>query len=162
MSTRNAELTSVAPLTGADGRRGQAVPSPAAEADLAGHRPGRVVRTVGEGDMPVDPARSEDLPGGIDIVDEGGMPVARLRGDIDSFVVAEYDQHAPEGGPAPFPAVIDAAGVTFLDCRGLSFLIRRTADARRSGPPPLLRRPPRIVRRVIDLAGAGDFFTVIA
>ena len=70
--------------------------------------------------------------------------------------IAAYDQ------PEIFPSVIDASGVTFLDCRGLGFLIRQTGAARRAGRRPLLRRPPRIVRRVIDLAEANELFTVTA
>ena len=98
----------------------------------------------------------EGLAGEIAIVEERGVPVARLRGDIDSVVVAAYDRRGP------FPAVIDASGVTFLDCRGLGFLIRQTRAARRDGSRPLLRRPPRIVRRVIDLADATELFTLTA
>jgi anti-anti-sigma factor len=99
---------------------------------------------------------TDELPGEIVIVEEGGIPVARLRGDIDSVVVAAYDRREA------FPSVIDASGVTFLDCRALGFLIRQTGAARRAGRRPLLRRPPRIVRRVIDLAEARDLFTVTA
>jgi anti-anti-sigma factor len=101
------------------------------------------------------PAR-DDLPGRIAIVEEAGIPVARLSGDIDAVVVAAYDRGDP------FPAVIDASDVTFLDCRGLGFLIRQTGAARRAGRRPQLRRPPRIVRRVLDLAEARDMFTVTA
>jgi|tagenome__1003787_1003787.scaffolds.fasta_scaffold20046430_2 anti-anti-sigma factor len=109
--------------------------------------------TVCEGSL----GRSTDeLPGEIVIVEEAGIPVARLRGDIDSVVVAAYDRREA------FPAVIDASGVTFLDCSALGFLIRQTGAARRAGRRPLLRRPPRIVRRVIDLAEARDLFTVTA
>jgi anti-anti-sigma factor len=97
---------------------------------------------------------TDELPGEIAIVEEGGVAIARLRGDIDSVVVAAYDRREP------FPAVIDASGVTFLDCRGLSFLIRQTRATRRTGRRPQLRRPPRIVRRVIDLAEVRDLFTV--
>jgi anti-anti-sigma factor len=106
---------------------------------------------------------SDELPGEITIVDEGGVPVARLRGDIDSLVVAAYDRPTGEGSRrGSFPTVIDASAVTFLDCRGLGFLIRQTGADRRDGRRPLLRRPARIVRRVIDLAEARDLFTVTA
>jgi anti-anti-sigma factor len=103
----------------------------------------------------VEPTALE-LPGEIAIVEEAGIPVARLRGDIDSLVVAAYDRREA------FPAVIDASGVTFLDCRALRFLIRQTGAARRAGRRPLLRRPPRIVQRVIDLTEARELFTITA
>jgi anti-anti-sigma factor len=95
----------------------------------------------------------DELPGAIAVVDENGVPVIRLTGEIDAQVVAAWDD-------APSAAVIDASGVTFLDCRGLGFLIRQARAARGAGAQPVLRRPTRIVRRVIDLAGAGACFTI--
>jgi anti-anti-sigma factor len=98
----------------------------------------------------------ERLPGSIAVVDEDGVRVLLLRGEIDSCVVDAY------GGAAPPPAVIDASGVTFLDCRGLGLLVRLADAARDRGARPVLRRPARVVRRVIDLAGAEGRFTVAA
>ena len=97
----------------------------------------------------------DQLPGAISLVDEEGVPVLRLCGEIDSTVVEAYDDAA--AGQA---AVVDASRVTFLDCRGLGLLVRRTQDARRAGQRPVLRRPARIVRRVVDIAGAGSLFTI--
>ena len=100
----------------------------------------------------------DQLPGTISLVDEEGVPVLRLCGEIDSTVVAAYED-ATAGLPRQ-AAVIDASRVTFLDCRGLGLLVRRTEDSRRAGQRPVLRRPARIVRRVVDVAGAGSLFTV--
>ena len=97
----------------------------------------------------------EQLPGAISLVDEGGVRVLRLCGEIDSTVVAAY-----EDATAGQAAVVDASRVTFLDCRGLGLLVRRTQEARRSGQRPVLRHPARIVRRVVDIAGAGGLFTI--
>jgi anti-anti-sigma factor len=97
----------------------------------------------------------EQLPGAISLVEEEGVPVLRLCGEIDSTVVAAYEDVAT--GQA---AVVDASRVTFLDCRGLGLLVRRTQDVRRAGQQPVLRRPARIVRRVVDVAGAGSLFTI--
>jgi anti-anti-sigma factor len=97
----------------------------------------------------------EQLPGAISLVDEEGVPVLRLCGEIDSTVVEAYEDATP--GQA---AVVDASRVTFLDCRGLGLLVRRTQDARRAGQQPVLRRPARIVRRVVDIAGAGGLFAI--
>jgi anti-anti-sigma factor len=97
----------------------------------------------------------EQLPGAISLVDEEGVPVLRLCGEIDSTVVEAYEDATP--GQA---AVVDASRVTFLDCRGLGLLVRRTQDVRRAGQQPVLRHPARIVRRVVDIAGAGGLFTI--
>jgi anti-anti-sigma factor len=103
----------------------------------------------------------DDAPAGtIDVEEEGGVAVLRLCGEIDAAAVAAYDRtHAPDGWA---PAVIDASRVTFLDCRGLRFLLRESAAARRSGRAPSLRKPPRVVRRVLDATGADGLFTITA
>lgn len=103
----------------------------------------------------------EDAPmGSIDVEEEGGVAVLRLSGEIDAAAVAAYDRTHPLDATAP--AIIDASRVTFLDCRGLRFLVRESAAARRAGRAPSLRRPPRVVRRVLDATGAGGLFTITA
>jgi anti-anti-sigma factor len=103
-----------------------------------------------------------DRPAGcISVVDEGGVPVLRLRGEIDDTAVAAWDA-VPHEGADRLPAVIDAEGVTFLDCRGLRFLVRQTRAARRAGGEQVLRRPARVVRRVLDATGSGGLFTITA
>jgi anti-anti-sigma factor len=104
---------------------------------------------------------ADDLPAGrIDVEEEGGVAVLRLRGEIDEEAVAAFDRAHADGGTAP--AVIDASAVTFLDCRGLRFLVRESAAARRAGRAPALRRPPRVVRRVLGATGADGLFTITA
>lgn len=101
--------------------------------------------------------------GAIDVVEEDGVPVLWLRGEIDSLTVCRFDRRAvAPGRVAAAPSVIDASAVTFLDGRGLRFLLRQTRAARRAGTQPVLRRPARVVRRVIDVAGAEGLFTIAA
>jgi anti-anti-sigma factor len=112
------------------------------------------------GDLLLGTAVDERPGGTIAVEDEGGVAVLRLCGEIDQVAVAAYDRtHAPAGTA---PAVIDASAVTFLDCRGLRFLVREGAAARRAGRAPALRRPPRVVRRVLDATGADGLFTITA
>ncbi len=101
---------------------------------------------------PVAPAS-----GDIAVVDEDGASVLRLRGEIDCAVVAAYD-----ASPLPHrrPTVIDASGVTFLDCRGLRLLMRETRAGRGSGHRPVLRCPARVVRRLIGVTGTEELFTI--
>lgn len=102
----------------------------------------------------------DDRPAGsIAVEEECGVAVLRLRGEIDGTTVAAFDR-GPRSGTAP--AVIDASAVTFLDCRGLRFLVRQTATARGCGRAPALRRPTRVVRRVLDVTGTGGLFTITA
>ena len=96
--------------------------------------------------------------GCIAVVDEDGVSVLRLHGEIDSAVVAAYDDVSTL--PRRRPTVIDASDVTFLDCRGLRLLVRETRAGRGSGCRPVLRRPTRVVRRVIGATGTEELFTI--
>jgi anti-anti-sigma factor len=97
------------------------------------------------------------LAGAIAVVDEDGVLVIRLCGEIDETVVAAYDRGDLPARPA---AVIDASAVTFLDGRGLRFLLRSAEPTGSGGVRPVLRRPARVVRRLIDLAGVRAAFTI--
>ena len=101
---------------------------------------------------------AEHASGCIAVVDEDGVSVLCLHGEIDSMAVAAYDETATS--IATRPCVIDASGVTFLDARGLRLLVRETWAARGSGCRPVLRRPTRVVRRVIDVTGTEELFTI--
>jgi anti-anti-sigma factor len=97
--------------------------------------------------------------GEIDLVEQDGVQVLRLRGEVDRLVVAAWEAAAP---PAPRAAVaVDASAATFLDCRGLRLLLQETATARRSGRLPELRRPSSMVRRMVEIAGASPLFAVV-
>jgi anti-anti-sigma factor len=108
-------------------------------------------------------AGMHEQTGVIAIVEEGGERVIRLSGEIDSQVVADYEESPTARADRFHPAnVIDASAVTFLDGRGLRFLIRRTRASRQAGSRPVLRHPARVVRRIVDMAGAADLFTITA
>ncbi|NEK87892.1 STAS domain-containing protein [Blastococcus saxobsidens] len=98
--------------------------------------------------------------GDIDLVDEEAGPVLRLRGEVDSAVVAIWDATRSTAGPAP--VAVDLSATTFLDARGLRLVVRETEPARRSGRLPELRQPSRTVRRLVDIAGAGPLFATVA
>jgi anti-anti-sigma factor len=102
-----------------------------------------------------------ELSGDIAVVEERGERIIRLSGEIDSNVVAEYEGNPRTLADRCAPAsVIDTSGVTFLDGRGLGFLVRRARASRRAGGRPVLRRPANVVRRLVDLAGATNEFTI--
>ncbi|RZU31582.1 STAS domain-containing protein [Blastococcus saxobsidens] len=98
--------------------------------------------------------------GDIELVDEAAGPVLRLRGEVDSAVVAIWD--ATERSTGRAPVAVDLSGTTFLDARGLRLVVRETESARRSGHLPELRRPSASIRRLVDLAGAGPLFATVA
>ncbi|MGY1858035.1 STAS domain-containing protein [Modestobacter sp. SYSU DS0290] len=97
--------------------------------------------------------------GRIDLVEEGGVPVLRLHGEVDTLVVEAWDTAAVPGA-RPAEAV-DLSRATFLDCRGLRLLVRETAAARRAGLLPELRRPSPGVRRLVEATGAAPLFAQV-
>jgi len=104
-------------------------------------------------------AQPQQDTGTIALVETDGVQVLHLRGDVDGLAVAAWEAAAPS---APRAAVaVDASGATFLDCRGLRFLLRETAHTRRSGRLPELRGPSRPVQRVVELAGAAPLFATV-
>ena len=108
-------------------------------------------------DLPTNDLPTSDLPGGIDLVEEDGGPVLRLRGEVDSLVVAAYD-----ASPAPRPAVaVDLSAATFLDGPGLRLLFRATEGTRRSGRVPELRRASHTVQRMVEIAGMQRLFAAV-
>jgi len=107
----------------------------------------------------IDQPGTRALTGGIDLVEQDGGPVLRLRGEVDSLVVAAWQATAPADLR---PAVaVDVSAATFLDCRALRLVVRETEHTRRSGRLPELRRPSRIVRRMVELAGAAPLFATV-
>ena len=109
--------------------------------------------------MSTDEQAASGYAGEIDLVQQDGVPVLRLRGEVDSLVVAAWQAAAP---PTPRAAVaVDASAATFLDCRALRFLLQETAATRRSGRLPELRHPSAMVRRMVEIAGAGAMFATV-
>jgi anti-anti-sigma factor len=98
-------------------------------------------------------------PGVIDLVEEVDGPVLRLRGDVDTLVVAAWRASTPRGSRAP--VAVDVSGATFLDCRGLRLLLQETEATRRAGRVPELRRPSRGVRRLIEAVGVTPLFATV-
>jgi anti-anti-sigma factor len=98
--------------------------------------------------------------GTIELVDEEVGPVLRLRGEVDSAVVALWD--ASELGGGRDAVAVDVSGTTFLDCRGLRLVVRETETARQSGRIVELRRPSNSIRRLVGIAGADRLFSTVA
>ena len=98
---------------------------------------------------------SSALPGRIDLVDEDGVAVLRLHGEVDTLVVDAWDDARTAAD------AVDLSDATFLDCRGLRLILRTTDDARRAGRVPELRRPSRTVRRMLEVAGAAPLFAAV-
>ena len=99
-----------------------------------------------------------ELHGGIDLVDEDGVTVLRLRGEVDGLVVDAWDAGGPRSCDA---AAVDLSSATFLGGRALRLLVRETEQARRTGRVPELRGSSRTVRRMLDVTGAAPLFAAV-
>jgi anti-sigma B factor antagonist len=91
--------------------------------------------------------------------DESADPLKLLtvRGESDRDNVGELvDAITRIAGTA----VVDLSGVTFIDSTGLQGLLRAQRAARQRGDDLILRHPSRLLRRVLDLTGLIDGFTV--
>ena len=87
------------------------------------------------------------LSGGIDLVEEDGVAVLRLRGEVDTSVVDAWDAGRSQTTGA---AAVDVSAATFLDGRALRLLLRETEQTRRTGRVPELRGPSRTLRRLLE------------
>jgi len=100
----------------------------------------------------------QQLPGGIDLVEEDGVAVLRLRGEVDSLVVDVWDAAGPRACGA---GAVDLSAATFLDGRALRMLVRETEQSRRTGRVPELRGPSSTVRRMLEITGAAPLFAAV-
>lgn len=100
----------------------------------------------------------EQLPGGIDLVEEDGVAVLRLRGEVDTLVVDAWDAGRAHASGAD---AVDLSAATFLDGRALRLLVRETEQSRRTGRVPELRGPSRTVRRMLEITGVAPLFAAV-
>jgi anti-sigma B factor antagonist len=98
----------------------------------------------------------------IDILDgDGGQVWIRLSGDVDHACHDQLDAAADQVTAVPArPVLVDLSEVTFLDSRGLAFLIRLRNHAQPAGHQVTLHEPPPTVRRVLEIAGMDQLFPV--
>lgn len=93
--------------------------------------------------------------GCISVVDQDGVLVLRLTGEIDAETVAGYER---TGSPSAPVAAVDLGEVTFLSSSAVSFVIRQTQPMRERGQLPLICAVSLHARRVLELLGATRLF----
>jgi anti-sigma B factor antagonist len=99
---------------------------------------------------------------GLSIREYGGHVVATLRGELD-VVDAASIMAVLAAAVARNPRIIlDLAALEFIDCGALAALGRVRAQARQAGGDLLLAEPRWPVRRLLDLTGLIDVFSVHA
>jgi anti-anti-sigma factor len=103
-----------------------------------------------------------DLPAGerppIAITKDGDVVTAALAGDFDmqtTFTVEPALERALET-PGLRRIELDLRGLEFIDSTGMGVIVRLDHEARSRGVQLRLRRGPRSVHRVFEMAGLAD------
>lgn len=91
----------------------------------------------------------------------GGYALVALCGELDladaPVVASRLIAAVTAFGPS---IIVDLAGLEFIDCCGLGILVRVLKWTRDSGGDMYLVGPQRRVRRVLEMTGLVDVFSV--
>jgi anti-anti-sigma factor len=83
--------------------------------------------------------------------------ILRVSGEVDLVTAPVLQRHIDAAVSAGRPTiVIDLSGTTFLDARGVGALVAARKLAGKNGTRLVIRRPPALVRRVLELADQID------
>src|ERR1700751_4258964 len=97
----------------------------------------------------------------LSVGDFDGYAVAALCGDLDLADTSEVASRLTAAVAAYGPSIIvDLAGLTFIDSCGLGVLVRVLKQTRESGGDLSLAAPQQQVRRVLEITGLIDVFSV--
>jgi len=97
----------------------------------------------------------------LNVSDIDGHAVVALCGELDLADTSDVAAHLIAAVAAYGPSVIvDLAGLTFIDSCGLGVLVRVLRWTRQSGGDLPLAAPQHQVRRVLQITGLIDAFTV--
>jgi anti-sigma B factor antagonist len=100
----------------------------------------------------------------VDVVDGEGMPVLRLAGELDmqgTMKLLEHGMRVLAKHDAGSVVTIDLTDLNFCDSCGLRALYQLQQHAAALDEILVLRSPRRIVRRVLELTGMTELFTVL-
>jgi anti-sigma B factor antagonist len=88
--------------------------------------------------------------------------ILALRGEIDLGSAPGFEQELREIEEAqPGRILIDLRSLDFMDCTGISVMIRAQQSAHANGHLLALRRGPDQVHRLFELTGLLDHFTFL-
>jgi anti-sigma B factor antagonist len=105
-------------------------------------------------------AELEDEPPALQIdthLDPAGAQVVVLSGELDSSSAGSLQERMASIPPQPVQRLIfDLAGLRFMDSAGIAVLL----GAAEKASSVLLRKPSPIIRRVLEITGLFDVFTI--
>jgi anti-anti-sigma factor len=114
--------------------------------------------------MSLRPEHPHDVD--LDVAVADGRAVVRVSGEVDAATAPKLRaaladglaRHHRDGVDAP--VVVELSGVTFMGATGLGVLVSALGRARRLGRDLVLRNPPPMTLRVLDLTGLLDIFAI--
>jgi anti-sigma B factor antagonist len=96
-------------------------------------------------------------PFNVTLTEQAEGVVVRVTGEVDIVTAPVLKRHLDSAIASGRPTiVIDLSDTTFLDARGVGVLVTARADVGRNGGSLLIRKPPALVRRVLELADQID------
>lgn len=96
-------------------------------------------------------------PFDVAVTEQADGVVVRVAGEIDITTAPVLQRHLDAAVAAKRPAVVlDLADTTFLDARGVGVIVAARKVAARNGTRLVIRHPPPLVRRVLELADQAD------
>ena len=96
-------------------------------------------------------------PFNVTLTEQSEGVVVRVFGEVDIVTAPVLKRHLDSAIASGRPTiVIDLAETTFLDARGVGVLVGARTRISRAGGRLILRRPPPLVRRVLEVADQLD------
>jgi anti-sigma B factor antagonist len=87
--------------------------------------------------------------------------VLEVRGDLDMATRPALARRIDDVlDTTPPRLVVDLAGLAFIDSSGIDALVTARARAEKVGVPFALASPSRACRRILDITGVADLFTI--
>jgi anti-sigma B factor antagonist len=97
----------------------------------------------------------------LSVGDFDGHAVVALSGELDLFDTSDVASHLIAAVAAYGPSIIvDLAGLKFIDSCGLGVLVRALKWTREGGGDLCLAAPQQQARRVLEITGLIDVFSV--
>jgi anti-sigma B factor antagonist len=93
----------------------------------------------------------------VSLTEQADGAVLRVSGEVDIVTAPVLHRHLESVVAASRPVVvIDLSETTFLDARGVGVIVAARKQVGAYGGRLVLRRPPPVVRRVLELADQLD------
>jgi len=96
-------------------------------------------------------------PFDVGVTEQAEGVVLRVAGEVDMVTSPVLQRHLDSAiASRRATVVLDLSETTFLDARGVGVIVSARKSASRSGSRLVIRRPPPLVRRVLEIADQVD------